>query len=229
MAKGKRGRKRSSGQRTANGKRLSRAKAAVAEQFPERGGNGQAQRRADRFRPFAGSSSIGLEMTCAGRLLLVGAFDGLDAAPDAIFNALQEYGRGYWSNFHGPGFVVSDYLREVKGPSNTGEIRPDPAGTWFDAIDNALRDAGHNARRAVHSVTVDLHWFPDDDAPWASRVINSRILQKRAELLRAKRPLPEGFEIAGELACDSDWAMLELLKDGAEALARGAVARKMAA
>jgi hypothetical protein len=225
----KRGRPRNKGKRTGNGKRLSRAKAAVAEQFPERGANGQAQRRQDRFRPFAGASSIGLEMTCIGRLLLVGAFDGPEAAPDAIFNALQEYGRGYWSNFHGPGFVVSDYMREVKGPSDPGEIRPDPAGTWFDAVDKTLRDAGHQARMAVHSVTVDLHWFPDDDAPWAGRIINSRILQKRAELLRAKSRIPEGFDICGELAFDSDWAMLELLKAGAEVLARGSMPRKLAA
>jgi hypothetical protein len=226
---GKRGRPRNKGKRTINGKRLSRAKRAVAEQFPERGGNGQAQRRQDRFRPFAGASSIGLEMTCIGRLLLVGAFDGLEAAPDAIFNALQEYGRGYWSNFHDPGFVVSDYVREVRGPSDPGEIRPDPAGRWFDAVDSALRDAGRQARLAVHSVTADLHWFPDDDAPWAGRIINSRILQKRDELVRAKRIIPDGFEICGELACDSDWAMLELLKGGAEVLARGAIARKLAA
>lgn len=224
-----RGRKRGKGKRTPNGKRLSRSKAAVAEQFPERGANGQAQRRQDRFRPFAGPSSIGLEMTCSGRLLLVGAFDGLDAAPDAIFNALQEYGRGYWANFHTTGHVVTDYLREVKGPSDPGELRPDPAGQWFDALDNALRSAGHQSRRAVHSVTVDLHWFPDDDAPWAGRIINSRILQKRAELLNAKHPIPPGLDVSGELACDSDWAMLELLRHGGEVLARGVKPEKLAA
>lgn len=225
----KRGRNRNKGKRTADGKRLSRAKAAIAEQFPERGANGRAQRRQDLFRPFAGPSSIGLEMTCVGRLLLVGAFDGLESAPDAIFNALQEYGRGYWSNYHITGAVVSDYQREVRGPSDPGEIRPDPKGEWFDAIDAGLRDAGHQARRAVHSVTVDLHWFPDDDAPWAERIINSRRLQKRDELLRAKRPIPLGFEIAGLIACDSDWAMLEILRLGGEVLARGAPVRKLAA
>jgi hypothetical protein len=164
-----------------------------------------------------------------GRLLLVGAFDGLEAAPDAIFNALQEYGRGYWSNYHTTGAVVSDYQREVRGPSDPGEIRPDPKGQWFDDIDAILRDAGHQARKAVHSVTVDLHWFPDDDAPWAGRIINSRVLQKRAELLNAKVRFRSGFEIAGMLACDSDWAMMELLRLGGEVLARGGTARKLAA
>lgn len=225
----KRGRKRRDGKRTANGKRLSRAKAAVADQFPERGANGRAQRRQDRFRPFAGASSIGLEMTCIGRLLLVGAFDGLDAAPDAIFNALQEYGRGYWSNFHSTGHVVSDYLREVRGPTDPGEIRPDPAGKWFDEIDLALRGAGHQIRLAAHSVTVDLHWFPDDDVPWAARIINSRIARKRAELLNVKQTIPSGLDVCGALASDSDWAMLTLLRLGGEVLARGPVTKKMAA
>jgi len=225
----KRGRKRSPGKRTNDGKRLSRAKAAIAEQFPDRGANGQTQRRQDRFRPFGGASSIGHEMTCIGRLLLVGAFDGLEAAPDAIFNALQEYGRGYWSQYHTTGHVVSDYLREVKGPSDPGEIRPDPRGEWFGAIDQRLRDAGHYTRRAVHSVTVDLHWFPDDDAPWAARIINSRILQKRDALLKAKSAIPPGFDICGELACDSDWAMFDLLRIGGEVLSRGVSAKKLAA
>lgn len=225
---GKRGRKRSNGKRTADGKRLSRARAAVAEQFPERGANGQTQRQQDRFRPFAGPSSIGFEMTCLGRLLLVGAFDGLEVAPDAIFNALQEYGRGYWGHYPSP--RVSDYAREVRGKDGDGEWNmPDPAGNWFEALDETLRSAGHQTRRAVHSVTVDLHWFPDDDAPWAARIVNSRILHKRDELLRAKLPIPPGLEIVGLIACDSDWAMLDLLRFGGEVLSRGQVVKKIAA
>jgi hypothetical protein len=105
----------------------------------------------------------------------------------------------------------------------------DDAGKWFTAIDDELRKAGMQARRAVHSVTVDLHWFPDDDAPWAGRVVNSRILQKRAALIAAKRPVPPGLDVCGELACDSDWAMLDILRLGAEVLARGSQVRKLAA
>jgi hypothetical protein len=223
------GRKRNKGKRTNNGKRLSRAKAAIAEQFPERGANGYAQRRQDQFRPFCGPSSIGLEMTCIGRLRLVGAFDGMDVQPDAIYNALKEYGRGYWCNYHETGAVVSDYLREVKCRDGGTDILPDPAGSWFDAIDKTLRDAGRATRNAVHSVTVDLHWFPDGDAPWAARIVNTRIVQKRGELVRAKREIPSGFSVCGELACDSDWAMLRLLLQGAEVLARGPVERRLAA
>jgi hypothetical protein len=226
----RRGRNRSPGKRTKDGKRLSRSKEAVAAQFPENGANGRAQRRQDRFRPFGGASSIGLEMTCVGRLLLVGAFDGLEAAPDAIYNALQEYGRGYWGEYPTTGHRVSDYAREVKGKDGDGEWNnPDPAGRWFEETDAELRNCGHQTRKAVHSVTVDLHWFPDDDAPWAAGVINSRILQKRAEIIRTKAAMPHGFDVCGLLACDSDWAMLELLRLGGDALARGTIPRRKAA
>ena len=227
---GRRGRNRKAGKRTKDGKRLSRAKAAVAEQFPERGANGQTQRREAVFNVFGGPSSAGLEMTCIGRLMLVGAFDGMDVQPDAAYSALREYARGYWSNYNQTGHRVSDYAREVRGRDGDGtEIPADPPGKWFEAVDKNLRDAGHQTRMAVHSVTVDLHWFPDDDAPWAARIVNTRILQKRELLLKANRPIPPGFEVAGLLACDSDWATLQLLKDGIEALAGNGARRKLAA
>jgi hypothetical protein len=72
-------------------------------------------------------------------------------------------------------------------------------------MDARLRSAGHQARMAVHAVSVDRHFFPDEDVSWASRIINSRFLAKK---------LP----VCGELACDSDYAMLELLRHGAMAL-----------
>ena len=227
MARG-RGRPRKAGRRTANGKRLSRSKAAIAEQFPERGANGPAQRREALFKVFGGPSSSGLELTCIGRLMLVGAFDGMEALPDAAYSALREYGRGYWSYYYRTAHRTADYQREVRGQDGDGtEIPDDPAGEWFDAIDKRLRDAGHQTRQAVHAVTVDLHWFPDDDADWAGRIINTRIVQRRKLMVEARQPIPEGFDVVGELACDSDWAMLGLLRDGATAMSCNS--RKLAA
>lgn len=223
-------RPRNKGRRTKKGNRLSRAKSAVAEQFPERGANGPTQRREAVFNIFGGPSSAGLEMTCIGRLMLVGAFDGLEVLPDAIYSALREYGRGYWSNYAQTGHRVSDYAKEVRGKDGDGtEIPDDASGKWFDSIDTVLRDCGHQTRMAVHSVTVDLHWFPDDDAPWADRIVNTRMIQRREQLIKAGRPIPQGFEVVGEMACDSDWAMLDLLRSGAEALARGKAERRLAA
>lgn len=182
--------------------------------------------RQDRFRPFHGDSSIGHEMSCAGRLMLVGAFDGLEATPEELLSALLAYQNGYWGYYTDCLPQVSDYQREVKG-GGTNDNMEDKRGEWFDALDGRLKDCGHATRQAVHAITVDTHWFPDDDAEWAARIINSRVLAKRLEFRKAGRPL-DGLTIVGELATDSDWAILELAKQGAMALAHGRTERKAA-
>lgn len=164
-------------------------------------GNDRVQSRVELFRQFKGDSSIGHEMTCAGRLMLVGAFDGMSEPPETILSALLEYANGYWGNYRG-GAKIAAYERQDRSHDSKSE---DPRGEWFDAMDDRLRSAGHHARKAVHEATVDRHWFPDEDSSWASRIINSRFLARK---------LP----VAGELACDSDWAMLDLLRSGAMAL-----------
>ncbi len=182
--------------------------------------------RQNRFRHFLGDGALGLDMTCAGRLMIVGAFDYLEASPEEILNALTAYSQGYWGNYGG-GSGMSDYQKEVRhatGASGRREpILPDPHGKWFDAYDATLRDAGHCAAMAVHSITVDTHWFPDMDADWATRIINSRCKAK-AEAMRHGGP---SFD-QDNLAADSDLAMLDLVRCGAMALARGRV-KKMAA
>ena len=167
-------------------------------------GNDRVQGRVEMFRHFRGESSIGHEMSCAGRLMLVGAFDGMPEPPESILSALLEYANGYWGNYGG-GPKIAAYERQDRTQDSGSQIQPDPRGQWFEAMDARLRDAGHATRLAVHAVTVDRHWFPDEDVSWASRIINSRFVAKK---------LP----VAGELACDSDWAMLELLRAGAMAL-----------
>lgn len=225
MAKGKKGK---GGRPKMTAEQKKHAKAELARP------NLRVIARQDRFRHFHGDGSIGLEMTCAGRLMLVGAFNGLEASPEEILNALQNYRLGYWGNYHG-GAQMSDYEKEVKGGNDNDEPDPDNPdlvkdlrGKWFDGFDAALRDCGDCTRRAVHSITVDLHWFPDEDADWAERVINSAILAKRELLRQLKRPIPDTLTVVGELATDSDFAMLELARQGAMALARPTV-KKMAA
>lgn len=164
-------------------------------------GNAYVQARADRFRIFRGDSSKGFEMTCAGRLMLVGAFDGMAEPPETILSALLAYSDAYWGHFGG-GAKVAAYERSDRSHDSTWE---DPRGEWFQALDDRLRNAGHAARRAVHECTVNRHWFPDEDVSWASRIINSRFLEKK---------LP----VAGELAEQSDWAALDLARAGAMAL-----------
>jgi hypothetical protein len=186
-------------------------------------GNDRVQSRIEAFRVFCGDSAIGHEMSCAGRLMIVGCFDGLDYAPEVILSALLEYQHAYWRNYSG-GAAVADYQQEVRHfGSVAGDIERDSLGERFNRLDALLRDCGFQTRKAVVEVTVDRHWFPDEDASWAARLINSRILRKRAEMVKAGKPIPEGLKVNGELACDSDFAMLNLLRSGATALVRGAM------
>jgi hypothetical protein len=171
------------------------------QRTPHDYGNSYVQARADRFRMFGGDVSKGFEFTCAGRLMLVGAFDGLDQEPSAYLSALLDYQNAYWGNFGG-GPMVASYERSDRSHDHRWD---DPRGEYFKTIDQRLRDCGLQTRRAVHMVTVDRHWFPDEDVSWASRIINSAFLRK-------------SLPVAGEIACDSDWAMLSLLRDGAIAL-----------
>lgn len=214
-------RKRKSGQRTRSGQ-LSRSLAAMIERNPP---NERAVALRERFRHFRGDSSIGTEMTCVGRLMLVGAFDGLDVPAETLLESVLNYSIAYWGHYTGLSASGAAYERSDRSHDSSWA---DPAGRWFDECDARLRSAGARAREAVLDVSVDRHWFPDQDVHWAARVINSRILQKIAQFKERNKPVPEGLTIAGELADDNDWAMLDLLRAGALALA-GTTARKKAA
>jgi len=218
MAKGKKGKGGRPKQTEAE-----KLAAKVARSIP----NMRVVARQDRFRHFLGDGSMGHEMSCAGRLMLVGAFDGMDATPEEALHALLAYSNGYWGNYHDCLPQMSDYQREVRGHGENDNSE-DKKGEWFAGYDATLRNCGLQTTRAVHSITVDTHWFPDDDADWAGRVINSRVLMKREMLRKADRVIPPSLSICGELATDSDWAMLDLARLGVEALARGRV-RKQAA
>jgi hypothetical protein len=214
-------RTRKSGKRTAKG-RLSRAKLALTERNPP---NAAVIARRERFRHFRGDGSIGLEMTCAGRLMLVGVFDGMEVPAETLLDELLRYSNAYWGHYGALAPALGSY--EPRSRTSGDGANGDPAGKWFDVRDAMLRNAGHAARQAVHDVTVDRHFFPDEDAGWAARIINARIDAKRMALRKANRPVPEELRVIGELACDSDWAMVSLLRDGAMALA--GVAKKCAA
>jgi hypothetical protein len=165
-------------------------------------GNDRVQARAELFRVFGGEKSRGTEMTCAGRLMLVGAFDGMEQEPAAYLAALLTYSDAYWS-YYGGGPQIASYERSDRSHDNRWE---DPKGEWFQAMDARLRDAGYEAYRAVQQVSTDRHWFPDEDAGYAARIIAEKMLQKG--VVPAFATLPS----------EADWEMLELLKLGVRAL-----------
>lgn len=215
------GRKKTPGTRSPSGRKKKASTVALRAKHDY--GNDRVQARVDLFRVFRGDGAIGHEMTCAGRLMLVGAFDGLDYAPEVILSAMLEYEQAYWGNYQG-GARVSDYQQEVRHfGSISGEmIERDWHGNRFKALDDILRSCGAQTRQAVIEATVDTHWFPERDASWAERIINQRILEKRLSYVKAGKPIPEALVVNGQpRACDSDWAMLQLLRDGAVALVRG--------
>lgn len=213
MAKG---RPRKTGKRTPKGDRPSRAGKSHARDY----GNIRVIERHSRFQHFIDDKGLVFEGTSAGRLWIVGAFDGFDFDPQVLRDCLLSYGRAYWGELPCSS-GVANYLQENRRGYDGGEhTDPDPAGEWFKAMDNLLRSAGHESRIAVHNVAVDPHFFPDEDSPWVGRIINSRVKQKR-ELLAKQGSVPSTLSICGMLACDSDWAMLRLLCLGSLALARG--------
>jgi membrane protein YqaA with SNARE-associated domain len=181
------------------------------ERLPHDYGNDRTQARTAMFRRFMGDSSIGHEMSCAGRLMLVGCFDGMEQPAETILSALLEYANGYWSQYVATAPKVAAYERSDRSHDN---VWADRRGAWFDEMDDRLRSAGHAARKAVHDITVSRHWFPDEDCGWSGRIINLRLLEK-------------GLPVCGEVATvnDSAWNNLELARAGAIALLGKALRR----
>lgn len=216
----KSGRKRSTKPRTPSGQ-LSRAGARDY-------GNVRVIERHSRFMHFIDDKGLVHEGTSAGRLWIVGAFDGLSIDAQVIRDHLLDYGKGYWGEYPTTS-GTANYLQENRRGFQGGEPSdPDPRGEWFKAMDAAVSSAGHSARQAVVEAAVDPHFFPDEDKPWIARIINSAVTEKRRQLAKAGEPVPSTLSVAGELACDSDWAMLELLRAGALALAEGKSQRRAA-
>jgi hypothetical protein len=214
----KSGRKRSTKARTPSG-HLSRANQ------PRDYGNIRVIERHSRFAHFIDDKGRDYEGTCYGRLWIVGAFDGLGIDSSVLRDQIHDYDRGYWGYWPSSS-GTANYLQENRhGHDSTTE---DLRGEWFNAMDARLSDAGHQARQAVLDVSVDRHAFPDEDKDWAARIINSRVMDKRRALARAGEPVPATLAIIGVEACDSDWAMLDLLRQGAMALAEGKAQRRAA-
>lgn len=212
----KRGRPSKAGKRTPSGQ-LSRVGQCLLRDY----GNVKVVERHGRFRHFIDDKGLVFEGTSAGRLWIVGGFDGYDTDPQVLRDVLLEYGRAYWGNYPSTA-AVANYTQENRKGHTGGEPEDrDPRGEWFKGVDSVLRSAGRQSRDAVHHIAVDSHWFPDEDKCWIARVINSRIVQKRCALRADNKPIPDDLTIAGELACESDWAMLHLACLGALALANG--------
>lgn len=212
----KRGRPRKTGARTPGGQ-LSRVGQCLVRDY----GNMKVVERHNRFRHFIDDKGLVFEGTSAGRLWIVGGFDGYETDPQVLRDVLLEYGRGYWGEWPTCS-AVANYTQENRRGHTGGEPEDrDARGERFREIDKILRSAGRQSREAVHHIAVDPHFFPDEDRAWVGRIINSRVVQERCALRAANKPIPADLTVAGELACESDWAMLHLACLGALALVNG--------
>lgn len=212
----KRGRPRKTGQRTKSGQ-LSRVGQCLVRDY----GNIKVVERRNRFRHFIDDKGLTYEGTSAGRLWIVGAFDGYDIDPQVMRDCLLGYTQAYWGEYPSTSGTANYTQEDRRGSPGGDYMAPDRAGEWFERIDGVLRSCGRDTRLAVHNVTVDAHFFPDEDRDWVSRIINGRVLQRRKTFTDGGRAAPEDLTICGELPSDSDWAMLHLCCLGAVALAQG--------
>lgn len=213
---GKRGRPKSSAARTKSGQ-LSRVGQCLVRDY----GNIKTVERHNRFKHFIDDKGLVFEGTSAGRLWIVGGFEGYGVDPQVMRDVLLEYGNAYWSEYPSNS-AVANYTQENRRGHTGGEPEDeDRRGERFAKLDEILRDAGHQSRCAVHNVAVDTHWFPDEDKGWVARIINSRIVQRRFALRSANKPIPDELTVSGLLAEPEDWMMLNLACLGAAALANG--------
>lgn len=211
----KRGRPPKSGKRTKAG-RLARTTDGLPGGRDY--GNVKVVERHSRFRHFIDDKGLVFEGTSVGRLWIVGGFDGYELDPQVMRDTLLDYGGRYW-RYYPSSIATTNYTQDNRrGYDGGDENTPDPLGERFNLLDKALRDAGKETRSAVHHVAVDQHFFPDEDKDWVARVVNTRIAEKRKALREAKKPIPATLTICGELACESDLAMLRLVCEGALAL-----------
>jgi hypothetical protein len=199
----KRGRPRSSKARTPGGQ-LSRVGQCLVRDY----GNIKVVQRHNVFRHFIDDKGLVFEGSSAGRLWIVGGFDGYDTDPQVLRDVLLEYGRAYWGEY--PTASASPTTpRRTAGDIPAGSLTtPTHAGSAFNKLDQILRGAGRQSREAVHNVAVDPHFFPDEDKAWIARIINSRVVQKRCALRAMNQADPRRSLRCGRTACDSDWAML---------------------
>jgi hypothetical protein len=80
-------------------RRSSRQLSRVGQCLVRDYGNIKVVQRHNRFRHFIDDKGLVFEGTSAGRLWIVGGFDGYDTDPQVLRDVLLEYGRAYWGEY----------------------------------------------------------------------------------------------------------------------------------
>lgn len=197
MGHARRGRPRKAGARNAKGRLI------VA---PDRG-NAVVQARAAAFARFQGGRADQQVIDQIGRIWAAGLLDQ-SARDGAILRDMgRRYGGLYWHQFASLAPKTGQLERRDRAAANDATWDDNP-GEYFARLDSLARTAGREAWAAMHALCVDGWWFPDTDAPWIGRLINSAMRDS-------------GGRPAGDLATPADRARIAAAADALLAMVEG--------
>jgi hypothetical protein len=197
MGQARRGRPRKAGTRNAKGRLI------VA---PDRG-NMVVQARAAAFARFQSGRADQQVVDQIGRAWAAGLLDGYPCDAAILRDIGRRYGGLYWHEFAAMAPRTGQLERRDRAAANDANWQ-DNAGEYFARLDALARNAGRETVAAMHALCIDGWWFPDTDAPWLQRLINSAIGDAGG------RPL-------GELATAADRAKIQAAAEALLAMVEG--------
>jgi hypothetical protein len=212
------GRKKTSGKRTDNGKRLSRAKAALAARSPP---NDRITERLDAFRDkriLAGKAAWIDIFDGIGQLHAIGMLDGHGLDGKLLREAGRDYIGLYNAYFIDMMHKGCDLERAYGGRSGSGKSDLIPPATRSDirfAKMDDLLPRGSEERYWTHKLLLDYFGL-DTVLPLVDRLVNYRFNQW-------KIPLPSWLGRDMRTAGDDDFLLLGHILRGLFALADGAM------
>ena len=164
MGQARRGRPRKPGARNAKGRLIL---------LPDRG-NIRVQARSRAFARFQSGRADQQVVDQIGRAWAAGLLDGYGQDPAILRDIGRRYGGLYWHEFAVLAPKTGQFERRDRSAANDASWQDNP-GEHFVRLDLLARDAGREAVAAMHGLCVDGWWFPDTNAPWIERLINSAI------------------------------------------------------
>jgi len=164
MGQARRGRPRKAGARNAKGRLIL---------LPDRG-NIRVQARSQAYARFQSGRADQQVVDQIGRVWAVGLLDGFQHDPAILRDIGRRYGGLYWHEFATLAPKTGRLERRDRTAANDASWHDNP-GEYFARLDAFARAEGREAVAAMHGLCVDGWWFPDTNAPWVERLINSAI------------------------------------------------------
>jgi hypothetical protein len=152
-------------------------------------GNAFVQARKEAFHVFQGGKAEQQLSDAIGRVWAAGLLDGAEYDPAILRDIGRRYGSLYWTEYAEVAVRMGSLEPQSKG-TGSGSWE-DPKGEFFATLDALAMSAGREAYDAMHKLCVDEWWFPDAQAGWIDRLINTA-------RIRAKQPVCGQLEMAGD-------------------------------